>query len=159
MPKGVIDNQRNFKQLKFDKVSRATRDKRLILFEEFKAMFDHADLKEKCVIGLFGNHALRPSLIPQLLIEDLESPRDAYTPLYANGIPDRIELEQYQWIMVKKEYEGNKANTDFPIVLSGEVAQWLSQHLNERKRRGEVLTLKSQLVAVDNKRNVDYIVD
>jgi len=157
--KGVMDNPQQFKQIKFDKDSRVTRDKALIIFDQFKGMFNHADIKEKVVIGLYGNHGVRPSLIPQLLIEDLKSTTDAYTPLYVNGIPNRIQLEQYQWIMVKKEYEGNKGDIDFPIVLSGEVAEWMSQHLNTRKRRGEELTLKSKLVNVDNKRDVDYIVD
>lgn len=157
--KGVIDNPKMFKQIKFDKHSRATRDAALIIFEQFKAMFDHGDIREKCVIGLYGNHGVRPSLIPQLILEDLKSPRDGYTPLFINGIPDRIELEQYQWILVKKEYEGNKGNIEFPVILSGELANWLTQHLNTRKRRGEVLTLKSQLVAVTSKRDVDYIVD
>jgi len=157
--KGVIDNSRMFKQIKFDKHSRATRDEALILFEQFKRMFDHADIREKIVIGLYGNHGVRPSLIPQLLLEDLKSPRDGYTPLFADGIPERIQLEQYQWIMVKKEYVGNKGNIEFPIILSGEIAEWLTQHLTRRKRRGEVLTLKSQIVAVTSKRDVDYIVD
>lgn len=157
--KGVMDNPRHFKQIKFDKFSRATRDKALILFEQFKRMFDHADLREKLVIAFYGNFGVRPSLIPQLLIEDLKSRKDGYTALFINGIPERIELEQYQWIMVKKEYEGNKGHIDFPIVLTGEVAEWLSQHLNGRIRRGEKLTLQSQLIAVTSKRDVDYIVD
>lgn len=157
--KRVISNTRQFRQIKFDKTSRATRDKQLILTKQFKRMCDHADIREKCVIGLYGIHGVRPSLIPQLLLEDIKSPKDAYTPLLINGIPNPIQLEEFTWIMVKKEYEGNKGNCDFPIILTSETAEWISQHLNQRVRRGEKLTLDSQLVKVPSKKSVDDIVD
>lgn len=100
--KHVLNNVRQFRQIKFDKISRSTRDKALLLQDQFKGMCNHADIREKCVVGLYGIHGVRPSLIPQLKIEDIKSPNDAFTPLFNKGTPKRVQLEEYTWIKVKK---------------------------------------------------------
>lgn len=76
--KNVISNTRQFKQIKFDKHSRVTRDAQLLTDNQLKRMCDAADLREKCVTALYGIHGVRPSLILQLLLEDLKRMIEAY---------------------------------------------------------------------------------
>lgn len=149
---GLVKSTKMFREIKFDRSSRKTRDRMMLTKTIVRKLYDNADLEEKIVIGFYGINGLRPSLIPQLLIEDI-SPRD----IKLKG--DTIELAEKAWIWVKREYDGNKANIDFPILTTAEESIWLQEYLNRRIRNGEKLTSRSQIVLVKNKRAVAYIVD
>jgi hypothetical protein len=116
-----------------------------------KKLFDNADLKEKIVIALYGINGLRPSLIPRILIEDIYPPDIEMED-------GSVELAEKTWIWVKREYRGNKARIDFPIITSAEESAWIEEYLNRRIREGESLTSKSQIVLVKTKYAVGYIV-
>ena len=148
----LIKSTKMFREMRFDKTSRKTRDRTMLTKNIMKKLFDNADLKEKIVIGFYGINALRPSLIPQLLMEDF------YREDFENN-DNSVKLARNTWIWVKREYEGNKGNIDFPIILTAEETAWLEQYLNNRIRKGEKLTPKSRIVLAENKRQVDYIVD
>jgi len=148
---GLIKSTKLFREIRFDRTSRKTRDRAMLTKNIVKKMFDNADLREKIVVGFYGINALRPSLIPQILIEDI----------YGEDIKisdNSVKLAEKTWIWVKREYKGNKGNIDFPIITSAEESVWLEQYLNNRIRKGEKFTPKSQIVLVNNKDAVDYIV-
>lgn len=147
---GLIKSTLQFKQIKFDKASRSTRDARMLKDTQFKALFDHANIKEKSVISLFGIHGLRESLIPQLTLANV---------LETDINLETLELKDKTWIWVWKEYVGNKGNVDFPVVLTKETADWISKHLSDRRRKGERITLKSKLVNVKDYEAVQHIVN
>lgn len=141
-----------FKQIDFDKSSRTTKERAFLTPQQFRDLFDHADIREKCVLGLYGIHGLRPALIPQLKIEDIHGGWQSYV----NN--NQIELEEYCWLMVKPNYAGNKARIHFPIILTNETANWISQHLSSRARNGEKLTGKTQLVEIPTRHAVGDLV-
>lgn len=150
----VIKSRKMFREIKFDRTSRKTRDVALPSKEFLRELCDNADLKGKLVVAFYGLYGLRPSLIPQLLIEDV----------YAKHIQineNRITLGNAQkrtWIMVKREYEGNKGNIDFPIILTSETTKWLETYLNQRARNGEQITPKTALIDVYSRANVYRII-
>lgn len=147
---GIIKNRKYFAEIIFDKTSRKTRDSAMITHEQFKKMFDHANLKQKLILGYYGIQALRPSLILYLKLADIH-PDDV--TFNKNGT---ISLEEKPWILIKREYIGNKGNIDFPTILTPEMSQWQEDYLNSRIRKGEDITEKSKLVCVNSKDVIDY---
>jgi integrase len=147
-----IKSYAQFRQIKFDKSSRKTRDKAMITKDILRKMLNCANgLREKVILALYGIHGLRPSLIPQLKIEDI----------YAKDIEitgKGVKLDRNAWITVKREYKGNKGNIDFPIILTSETSAWLEQFLNLRMRNGEEMTPKTLLVNAHSEDNVYRIV-
>ena len=150
--KRIIKNKRLFREIKFDKTTRKTRDVALPNKDFLTKLCDNADLREKLVVVFYGIYAVRPSLIPQLKVEDIY-PKDI--EISEDGT---VKLSNRVWIWVKREYEGNKGNIDFPIILTSETSQWLEDYLNQRARNGETLTPKTELIDVHSKANVDRIV-
>ncbi len=112
---GVIKNRKQFKEILFDKTSRKTRDHTMITSTMFKKMIDHADLKEKLVLGYYGIHALRPSLIPQIRLGDIRQKDICFNP------DGTVTLAPKTWIIIKREFLGNKGCVDFPLVLTSEM--------------------------------------
>jgi len=135
---GIIKNRKQFKEILFDKTSRKTRDHTMITSTIFRKMMDHADLKEKLVFGYYGIHALRPSLIPQIVLGDIRQNDITFNP------DGTVILAPKTWIMVKREYAGNKGNIDFPVILASEMREWQQEYLNTRARQGEKLTPKTK---------------
>ena len=148
--RGIIKNRKHFAEIVFDKTSRKTRDWSMISSQTFRRIFDQADLKEKLVLGYYGIQALRPSLIPQLRLEDIH-PNDL-----AWNNDGTISLADKTWILIKKEYHGNKGNVDFPTVLSPEMVRWQEEYLNTRIRKGEEINHRSKLLLVNSKWGVYY---
>lgn len=146
-----IKNFAQFKQIDFDKSSRVVHERAFLTPAQFRKLFDHADIREKCVLALYGVHGLRPALIPQLKIEDIMGWQNCITN-------NQIELSEYMWLMIKSDYRGNKARIQFPAILTNETADWISQHLNSRARDGEKLGGKTQLVHIPTKTAVSEIV-
>ena len=88
-----IKHTSQFRQIKFDKSSRNTRDCAMLTKEIVKRLFDNANLKEKIVLSFYGVNALRPSLIPQILLENfLQS--DLKLSAYS------AEISEKAWIWV-----------------------------------------------------------
>jgi hypothetical protein len=150
----VIKNRKMFREIKFDKHSRVTRDPPLPDKDFVRKLCNMANgLKERLVVVLYAIYGLRPSLIPQIKIEDI------YTKDITFNTDGTVKLSNRAWIWVKREYEGNKGNIDFPIILTSETSQWLEDYLNQRVRNGETLTPKTPLILVYSKPNVDRIID
>jgi len=147
---GIIKNRKHFAEIIFDKTSRKTRDSTMITHEQFKKMFDNANLKQKLLLGYYGVQSLRPSLMLYLKVEDIH-PNDV--TFNNNGT---ISLAPKPWIVIKREYTGNKGNIDFPTILTSEMREWQECYLNARIRRGEEITEKSKLVCVNSKDVIDY---
>lgn len=150
--KKLIKNRKLFREIEFDSASRKTRDVALPNKDFIRKLCDNADLREKLVVVFYGVYAVRPSLIGRLKIEDIYH-KDI--TINQNG---SVKLSNRVWIWVKREYEGNKGNIDFPIILTSETSQWLEDYLNQRVRNGEILTPKTALIDVHSKANVDRIV-
>jgi integrase len=146
----VIKSRKMFREIKFDRSSRKTRDVALPDKAFLRELCDNANLREKLIIALYGLYGLRPSLIGQLLLEDIY-------PKHIQFTETKITLgdaQKHAWIWVKREYEGNKGNIDFPIILTRETTEWLETYLNQRIKDGERLTPKSVLIKVGSERNV-----
>jgi hypothetical protein len=116
-----------------------------------REMLNCADLREKVILGFYAIHGVRPSLIPQLRIEDIYTKDIEITE-------KGVKLARNAWITVKREYEGNKGNIDFPIILTSETSAWLEQFLNMRMRNGEQITPKTVLCNAFSKANVNRII-
>jgi hypothetical protein len=148
-----IKSRKMFREIKFDKQSRKTRDVPLPNKDFIRKLCNNADLREKLVVVFYGIYALRPSLIPQITIGDVYHKDIAFNP------DGTVKLSNRVWIMVKREYEGNKGNIDFPIILTSETSKWLEDYLNQRVRSGEQLTPETPLITAYSKANVDRIID
>lgn len=146
-----IKSKKMFREIAFDKTSRKMRDVPLPDKQFLRQLCDNADLREKLVVAFYGVYAVRPSLIPQLKIEDI------YHKDIEINEDGTVKLSNIVWIWCKREYKGNKGNIDFPIILTSETSEWLESYLNQRARK-EKLTPKSVLIDVKTKANVDRIV-
>jgi len=149
-----IKSRKMFREIKFDKHTRKTRDVALPDKDFIRKLCDVANgLKERLIVVLYGIYGLRPSLIPQITIGDV------YHKDITFNQDGTVKLSNRVWIMVKREYEGNKGNIDFPIILTSETSQWLEDYLNERVRNGETLNSETPLIKAYSKQNVDRIID
>jgi hypothetical protein len=150
----VIKSRKMFREIRFDRTSRKTRDVALPNKRFLRELCDNANLREKLLIAFYGLYGLRPSLIPQLLIEDIYPKHIRFT----DGKISLGDAQKHTWIMVKREYEGNKGNIDFPLILTSETTEWLETYLNQRIKNGEQLMHKSVLLDVGTERNVYRII-
>jgi len=140
--KRKIKSTREFRQIKFDGQSRKTRDREMITREIMRQACDNTDVVGKLVLTFYGVNGLRPSIIPQLKVGNI---RKKDIKFNADGT---VKLAPKTWIWIWREYEGNKARIDFPIILTDEQRKWLEDHLNQRIRYGEVINDDTQLLAI-----------
>jgi hypothetical protein len=148
----IIKSTRMFRQIKFDKVSRSTRDPMLFDKAFIRKMADMADLSDKLVIVSYGIYALRPSLIPQLTVGDILESDITFLP------DGKVKLNEKTWIWVRANLEGNKARIDFPVIFCSEASRWLEEFLNMRIQKGEKINVQTPLMPVKSYGNLRKII-
>lgn len=146
---GKIKSTKMFREIDFDKSSRKTS----ALLEEalenhhIKTLMQKSDLSDKIDLGLYALCALRPSLIPQLKVSDIFKKHIKIE----NG---QLTLRKPCFMLVRKDYEGNKAHQDMFIILPRKLTELLELRLNEKLKIQRIEDM--HISDCDNERDVYF---
>ena len=123
----MIKNRRLFREIKFDKTSRAVdaMTEKPLETQHMKQLMEITDAYEKVLIGLYGLCGIRPSIIRQLKVKDV----DANDYQLENG---KIKFTaKNPFLCVPSRYEGNKAHKMFFVIVPSKVKDLIEYCLNQ----------------------------
>jgi len=135
----MIKSRKNFKEIKFDKTSRKVDALTETPLEtrHIKQMMKICDAHEKVLVGLYGLCGLRPSLIPQLRIENLHQ---ADYELEKGKIKF---TKKNPMVFIPRHCKGNKAKITFFVILPSRLAELVEYVLN----KNSVVTQETGLIS------------
>ena len=135
----MIKNRKLFREIDFDKDSRKTdaMTEKPLETEHIKKIMQISDAYEQALVGLLGLDGLRPSLLSQLKVGNL-NPED-YT--IENG--KLVFKTQNPFLSIPKDYEGNKAHITFFVILPTKITQQLMYCVNNT---AEPVTPQTKLI-------------
>jgi len=143
--RGIIKSTHMFKQIRFERQAR----KNDALFEEpittemMKQVFQTCNITDKIDVGLYGLCGLRPRLIPQLRVKNI-------LPRHRKIENGKITLHKPTIIIIPREWEGNKGNITFFVIVPTKIAELIETWLNTHPP----VTEESKLSECDNFRDV-----
>jgi integrase len=131
LAEGLVRNRKMFKEIRFDRTSRQTdaMTERPLENETIKQLFNVSDAQEKVLLGLYGLCGMRPSLLPQLKVSNFLN-HDAEI---VNG---KLKFNSKNpFLIVPREYDGNKANITFFVIIPSKVAEYIEHTVNKANDR------------------------
>lgn len=122
----LIKSRKTFAEIKFDKSSRKTDavTERALEPEHLKQMMQISNAHQKVTLALYGIAGLRPLLQPQLTVAQIHP--DHYT--LKNG---KLQFTvKNPFVFIPKEWQGNKANITFFIILHSQLTELIEYTVN-----------------------------
>ena len=145
----MIKTTKMFREIKFDKSSRKSEAllEQALETRHIKTLFKIANLEDSVDVGWYALIGLRPSLIPQMKVKDI-NPRNY--EIDAEGAFRFTKKPALAY--VPRTYKGNKANITFMVFIPTQLCDRIELFLN---RNGRV-TKQTKLAHADNSREVYY---
>ena len=123
----MIKNRKLFREIKFDKSSRKmdAMTEQPLETKHIKKLMEICDAHEQILLGLYGMCGLRPSLLTQIKVENL----DANDYKLENG---KITFtSKNPFLYIPKGYKGNKAHTTFFVIIPSKITKLIEHCLNQ----------------------------